>query len=118
MTNHTVCHIEFNSTDLQRSQTFYGAVFEWKFRSFGDAMVVFGVGDQHVGGLMKVEEVRSGESPSVWFQVASVDAALEAADAAGGGVRSPKGEVPGVGWSGVFTDPDGNPVGVVEYAQA
>lgn len=116
MSKHTVCHIEFNSTDLERSQLFYSQIFEWKFASYGPEMVVFGTDEGHIGGFMKVEHVRTGDSPSVWFDVESIEAVLAQAVAAGGEVKSPKSEVPGVGWSGVFTDPDGNAVGVVQYA--
>ena len=117
MSSHTVCHIEFSCTDLARSQAFYGAIFDWKFASFGDSMVVFGSGDQHLGGLMKVDALQPGDSPSVWFEVASVEETLGLASGAGGEILSPRREIPGgIGFSGVFTDPAGNRVAVVEFA--
>ena len=59
----TICHIEYYVTDLEKSQAFYGGLFGWDFRSFIDGMVVFGIGDQHIGGLMKTDKVESGKSP-------------------------------------------------------
>ncbi|MCB8932563.1 MAG: VOC family protein [Fimbriimonadaceae bacterium] len=114
--SHHVCHIEFNSTDLERSQAFYAQIFDWKFAAYGPEMVVFGTDAGHIGGLIKTDKVGAGDSPSVWFEVESVEETLGKALAAGGAVRSPKSPVPGVGWSGAFTDPDGNAVGLVEYS--
>ena len=80
-------------------------------------MVVFGQGEKHIGGLQKREPVNPGNSPSVWFEVASVDAMVEKAADLGGKVLEPKHEVPHVGWSATVGDPDGNPVGLVQFAQ-
>lgn len=117
MAKNTICHVEWDVTDLDRAQKFYAAVFDWTFRAFGDDMVVFGVGDQHLGGLMKVDAVRAGSSPSVWIEVEDVDRFLDKAKAAGGSVLKSKSPVPNVGWSGQFQDPDGNAVGIVQFAQ-
>lgn len=116
MAENTICHIEWDVTDLDRAKAFYGAVFDWTFRSFGDDMVVFGCGDKHLGGLMKVDTVHVGASPSVWIEVGSIESSLAQATAAGGHVLKEKGDVPGVGWSAVFSDPDGNRVGIVQFA--
>ncbi len=111
----TICHIELETTDIARSQSFYQAMFEWTFRAFTDDMVVFGCGDQHLGGLMRVDEVSTGRSPSIWIEVDSVDAAIAKAEGLGAGLLSPKSPVPHVGWSAQITDPDGNHVGLVEF---
>lgn len=117
MALHTVCHIEFDAVDMDRAQAFYEAVFGWTFREFmGGAMRVFGTGETHVGGLMKVESVKAGTSPSVWLHVEDCDATVAKALAAGGAVMKAKDEVPGVGWSAQFSDPEGNPVGIVQFA--
>ncbi|MEQ1936316.1 MAG: hypothetical protein ABL962_20870, partial [Fimbriimonadaceae bacterium] len=68
-----------------------------------------------LGGLMKVDEVKCGQSPSVWIQVESVDESLAKAVSLGGSILSPKGPVPHVGWSARFSDLDGNSVGIVEF---
>src|SRR5436309_3263134 len=101
MAKNTFCHIEFQTTDLKRSQAFYEGLFDWTFRSFGDEMVVFGTGDQHLGGLQKVECLTPRSSPSVWVEVESIEAYLAKATTAGGAVRTGKQPVPNVGWSAV-----------------
>ena len=116
MAGNTICHVEWDVTDLQRAQEFYGAVFDWTFRSFGEEMVVFGCGDKHLGGFMKVDRVAAGASPSVWIEVESIEGSMSKAVAAGGRELKGKGDVPGVGWSAVFGDPDGNRVGIVQFS--
>lgn len=117
MAKHTICHIEWDVTDLARAQRFYEGLFGWNFRSFGEEMVVFGVGGQHLGGLMKVDQVHAGNSPSVWIEVEDVEAMCSKAATLGGSVKKSKEPVPGVGFSAVVTDLDGNNVGMVEFAQ-
>lgn len=117
MHNH-ICHIEIEVTDLSRSRAFYEGVFGWKFSDFGiPDMIVFGADDKHIGGLMRVDSVSSGNSPSIWFNVASIDSTLETAQGLGASVLAPKGPVPNVGWSAEFADLDGNRIGIVEFAE-
>jgi len=111
----TICHIELEATDMARAQAFYESMFDWTFRAFTDDMVVFGTGDQHLGGLMKVGEVVPGRSPSIWIEVDNLDASVAKATGLGSSILSPKSPVPHVGWSAQVTDPDGNHVGLVEF---
>ena len=115
MAKHTICHIEFEVADLERSQAFYSSIFEWQFRSFGDDMTVFGAGEAHIGGLIKKEHPRASPCAVVWFDVEDIESTLAAAVKAGGQSDGIKKPVPHVGWSGTFTDPDGNPIGVVQF---
>ena len=115
----TVCHIEIQTRDLARSQAFYQAVFpNWSFRSFGEDMVVFGEGESHIGGLMKSDQVEPGQSPSVWIHAEAIEPILERVTQAGGSISAPKFAVPGVGWSAVFLDPEGSPLGLVEFGES
>jgi hypothetical protein len=115
MAKHAICHIEFEVIDLEQSQRFYSSIFDWKFRSFGDEMMVFGMGDEHIGGLIKAEKPRISPCAIVWFESDDIEASLAAAVKAGGASDGLKKPVPHVGWSGTFTDPDGNPIGLVQF---
>jgi predicted enzyme related to lactoylglutathione lyase len=115
MAKNQVCHIEWKVKDLGRAQEFYAGLFGWSFQQFGDEMVVFGVGNEHIGGLSKADNVEAGTSPSVWFEADDVSAYLAKAKELGGSVNAEKGPVPGVGWSAVATDPDGNHIGLVQF---
>lgn len=114
----TVCHIEFEVTDLDRSVAFYKRLFDWTFADFPiPNMRIFGYEDKHIGGLMKADSVNPGGSPSLWFRVKDLDAMVSKAQSLGGSVVAPKSEVPNVGWSACVSDPDGNPVGMVQYSE-
>ncbi len=112
---HTICHVEYEVTDLARSQAFFESLFGWSFKQFMETMVVFYSGETYLGGLMKVESVNPGSSPSIWFEVESIDKMISKAESLGSQVAEMKSEVPTVGWSAVVTDPDGNRVGMVEF---
>jgi len=117
MACNTVCHVEFDSTDLERSKRFYEGLFGWKFRQFSDSMLAFGTDEGHVGGLEKVDSVTPGRSPSVWFQVDDIESYLTKVTGLGGQILRPKTDLPHVGWSAQAADPDGNPVGLVQFAE-
>ena len=102
-------------TDLARAQAFFGGLFGWEFKQFMETMVVFGQGAHHIGGLAKVDSVSPASYATVWFRVESIEAVLALTPRVGGSVTSEKKEVPHVGWSATIADPDGNPVGVVEF---
>ncbi len=115
----TLCHVEIQALDLDRAQSFYEGLFGWTFRDFmGGSMRVFASGDVHIGGLMKVDKVEAGRSPSLWFQVASLDQTIAEALKLGGTKLEEKQEVPGVGWSILLADLDGTPFGLVEYTES
>lgn len=111
----TICHIEYYVTDLDKAQAFYGGLFGWDFRSFIEGMVVFGIGDQHIGGLMKTDKVEASKSPAIWFKVADIDAMIAKTVTLGGTTPNEKSQVPGVGWSVTVNDLDGNEVGFVQF---
>lgn len=110
-----VCHIEWIVTDFSRSRKFYEGLFEWKFQEFGDDMVVFGLGDHHIGGFQRADSVTPGNSPSVWIEADDVEAYCAKATTLGGTVIAGKRPVPHVGWSAIVGDPDGNAVGLVQF---
>ncbi|MBX7131734.1 MAG: VOC family protein [Fimbriimonadaceae bacterium] len=115
--SNTICHIEFDVTDIARSQSFFEALFGWSFRAFGD-MVVFAAGDDHIGGMTKVDTVKAGDSPSVWFDVADLDEKLATAAKLGAKTLSEKNMLPGVGFTAQVADPDGNPIGLVQFVKS
>jgi predicted enzyme related to lactoylglutathione lyase len=110
----TVCHVELLSTDPNRSRAFFEGLFGWQFREFG-SMFVFGTGESHIGGLTKADAVHPASHTQVYFSVRDIDDALGRVDDLGGSVLNEKHEVPSVGWSAEVGDPDGNPIGLVQF---
>ena len=114
MAKHAICHIEWSSTDLERTKTFLSGLFDWKFESFGEDYLMFKPPEGVAGGLMKTDRVKPGESPSVYVDVEEIEPYLERAKELGGGVAVPKTEIPTIGWYAHLTDPDGNIVGLFQ----
>jgi predicted enzyme related to lactoylglutathione lyase len=118
MAKHGICHIEWASTDLKRTQVFYGGLFGWTFEAWGDSYVLFKCPDGFGGGFAKQKEVRAGRSPLVYVQVDEIEPYLKKAKELGGGVADPKTQIdPSVGWYTHLTDPDGNIVGLFQSAR-
>jgi uncharacterized protein len=49
-------HVELNTTDVGKSKTFYGELFDWKLEDvpIGDiAYTMIGVGSETAGGMLK-----------------------------------------------------------------
>jgi len=115
MDHGSLCHVEYVVSDLTRSQAYFAGMFGWDFRQYGDSMVVFGHGEDHIGGLTTDGSLVPGTSPSLWFKVASLDESSANSAALGGTTATDRHPVPGVGWSAVVKDPDGNAVGLVQY---
>lgn len=115
MAKNAICHIEWKVTDLDRAQRFFGGLFDWTFRQFGDSMVVFGLGEQHIGGFEKADTINPGSSPSVWIEADDLDAYCAKAIELGGTIKNAKHAVPGVGHSAQICDHDGNKIGLVQF---
>jgi len=118
MAKNEVCHIEWEVTNMERSQRFYQEMFDWKFQPFGDQMTTFGSGDKHIGGLFKRDKVNPGTSPSIWIEADDIDHYIKRASQAGGSSGTEKQMVPSVGWTATIKDPDGNSVGLVQFVRA
>jgi predicted enzyme related to lactoylglutathione lyase len=114
MGKNAICHVEWASTDLERSKAFLWGLFGWEFQPFGEDYMVFSAPDGPGGGIWQVPEVRPGASPVVYVSVDSVDRYLEESAELGGGVVKGRTEIPELGWYAHITDPDGNLIGLFE----
>ena len=92
-------------SELQR---FYTEVFDWEIAPDGNAMT----------NVMSPLGATIGQSEAaetiVYVGVDDINAALEKVTANGGTIRYPRFEVPGRVILGIFKDPAGNSVGLVE----
>ncbi len=108
------CWYELMTTDPQAAGAFYTRVIGWQAEDSGLAdtpYTLFKVEGQGVGGVMAVpEEARQAGARPGWIGyiwVRDLDAALAQLQAAGGAIRRPAGEIPGVGRFAVVADPQG-----------
>jgi uncharacterized protein len=83
---------------------FYGAVFGWSTDAMGR------VGDAGLPGALRQDPA----DKAIYLGVEDVTAALNAVTEAGGKLIMPRFEVKGVVVLGLFTDPAGNTMGLVE----
>jgi hypothetical protein len=111
MGTNRIGHIEWGSTDLDRSKAFFEALFDWQFREWSTDYYLFDTGDGG-GGIMKVDRVDPGNTGVAYVEVDDIDAKLAKVGELGGSVARPKTEIPEMGWYAQFTDPDGNLIGL------
>jgi len=114
MAKHTINHVQWSVTDMERAKAFYGGLFGWSFETWGDNYTTFKPPEGLEGGLMKVDQVKPGQSPYIYIEVEELEPYLERARELGGGVDVPKTEIPQIGWFAHLTDPDGNIVGLFQ----
>lgn len=113
MSSRQIVHVEFPALDIQAGAEFYQKVFGWSCHYMPEFR--YATFDAHgvAGGIGEVSE--EGYQPgTVVFYVESedVDADLRRAEELGAAVLIPKMAIPGQGWIAVFTDPEGNRIGL------
>jgi len=115
---HPVVHFEVSAKDAGAQREFYTSVFEWEVTVHEEAqysMFDTGGGDDGIdGGLYQSEQGQS--YVTFYIQVDDVAAHLAKAAAAGATPVTQPMEVPGGGTIAMFTDPEGNVVGLYKPA--
>lgn len=110
---HPVVHWEINARDPKALHTFYAELFGWKINAdnpMGYGLVTAG-GDGINGGIGPAQGI-----PGVTFyvRVPDLDAALRKVGQLGGSTVVPPTEIPKMVTFAVFTDPQGNRIGLVK----
>jgi predicted enzyme related to lactoylglutathione lyase len=102
-----IVFIDIAGPDFGAQSSFYRTVFGWEIAADGrftaDAVAP-------MPGTLRTDPAGTG----IYLGVPDVAAALEQVVANGGTVIAPRFEVPGVVVLGLFTDPAGNRLGLVE----
>ena len=110
-----VVHFEVQSKDAERSKKFFSDLFGWHVDS--NNPMNYGMVDTHTegrginGGIAGTEE-----QPHVVFyiEVDDINAYLKKAEGLGGKTIMPRTEIPNAVTLALFSDPDGNTIGMVE----
>jgi len=109
---HGFCHIEIPTTDLKKSQDFYGKVFGWKFEQMPEDYVLFTPPTGVAGGFTK-DRKPSTDGACLYIEVEDINGKLEEIEKAGGKKLVPKTKISDeFGFWGLFLDPVGNSVGL------
>ena len=109
---------ELMTRDAEKAKAFYAATLDWSFDSMpmpeGGTYWVAKVGDKQAGGIFTMDGPKIEGVPEHWFAyiaVDDVDASVGRAEAAGGKIRRPAFDVPGVGRIVILEDVNGAAMG-------
>ena len=112
-----IAFFEVVSPDHERAQSFYRELFDWQIAadptmgSYG--LVDTGAGEHAIGGGIGPPTQPGDTGVKVYVKVDDLDAHLDRAEALGGKRLVAPTELPGgFGRFAIFTDPDGNQVGL------
>ena len=126
MSKHKVVHFEIPSGDFKKSKDFYGKVFGWGMKEWGDeymmAMTTEVDKEQTPtepgginGGFYKRKS--KDQQPSFVVETDSIEETLTAVQAAGGKVTRQKEAIGEMGFMAEFIDPDGNEMSLWQNAK-
>ena len=113
---HEIVHWEFMGPDGAVITEFYESLFGGKSEPVPgfDGYNLVGADQAGVGGAVGQGSESMPAYLTVYVQVDDVDERLAQAEAGGGTIVTPRTVVPGMATFGLFADPAGNVVGVVE----
>ncbi|MDT0318866.1 VOC family protein [Streptomyces millisiae] len=104
------CWLDLGAPDVAAAATFYGAVFDWQFESFGPDAGGYGVfrhEGRSVAAAGRLTEEGARSAWMIYFRVHDADTAVRAVEDAGGAVRTPPVAAGDAGRMAQFTDPQG-----------
>ena len=103
-----ICHFELVTPDVEKARDFYSRLFDWKIEAMpGADYWLINAGREPGGGMMKTPAPGVPTAWTMYVLVNDVENALARVKDLGGRVLTPKTEIPGIGWFGVFADPQG-----------
>jgi uncharacterized protein len=117
-----IVHFEIPVSDTEKMSRFYSELFGWKINKQAMPGMDYwmiettGTGPNDLGGGMYVKQAID-ERPRFYINVDDIDSHTERFKNAGGMIVVEKQEVPGMGWSVLGTDPEGNMVGLFQPSQ-
>jgi hypothetical protein len=116
------CWIDLLSSDTDRAEAFYGALFGWTAESAGEeygGYINFSKDGTRVAGCMRNDPAQGmPDAWAVYLASADAEATVDAATANGGGVMLAPMEVPAIGVMAYVTDPGGAAVGLFQATGA
>src|SRR5215217_3972912 len=109
MSKRNVVHIEIPAEQAQSASQFYETLFGWKMQHVPEYdYTMWEDGSGYGGGFNKVSEHTPVGQVLVYIDSDDIEGDLKKIEELGGSVVTPKTDIPGTGWFGVFKDPTGN----------
>jgi len=115
MAHGDITHIDIPVTDLAKGSAFYSALFGWEIAEipgFENYPMWQAPNKISGGGLAPRED--GFTQPRSYVEVDSIEETLEVAKANGATVVMEKSPISDTSWWAIFTDPDGNHIGLYE----
>lgn len=110
---HGFCHIEIPAKDHKRLGKFYADIFGWEIKPFtGMDYTVFKPNEGVGGGFDTQSTPSSNGGVTLYIETENIDDVLKKVIDNGGKVIKPKYAIPNVGHIALFTDTDGNKMGL------
>jgi predicted enzyme related to lactoylglutathione lyase len=110
-----IIHVELFCDSIEPARKFYGDVFGWTFKEWGDTtnyLLFMDASGKLGGGFSTGMTNQGGGGTLLYIFAADIDSKLAQVEAAGGRTLDPKTEIPGVGFYATFVDPFGNHIGI------
>ncbi len=109
-----VVHFEIRSNQPEKVQSFFKELFEWHVEAIPE--MSYGFVDTHAGGINGGIGGTNGGPNRVTFyvEVDDLQAYLDKAEKLGGKTVMPVTEIPDIVTMALFSDPEGNVVGLVK----
>jgi predicted enzyme related to lactoylglutathione lyase len=116
MASNKIVHWELMGPDASALNSFYHEMFGWKGQEvpgFGGYTMI-AADDSGIAGAVGAGSEQMPSYQTMYVEVESIDAHLAKVEAGGGKTVVPRTVVPGMVVFGMFNDPAGNLVGLVE----
>lgn len=113
-----IVHYEIPAKNPAKLSKFYANVLGWKFKDSGMTGMKYWLirtspsTNLPSGGMYKKSAPK--QSPTTYVAVKNIDASTRKLQKSGGKVLMPKQPIPGMGWSVVAQDPEGNMLGLFQ----
>ena len=115
MKKYGIIHVELPVTDAPASSQFYRNLFDWQFRTNPEQSYgLLDTGEISAALNPVRDELTEPGHPLIYVASQDVDADLARAEKLGAEVIVPRTPIPGVGWLGIFEDPAGNQIGLLQ----
>jgi len=110
-----ITHIDIPVTDLVAAAQFYGSLFGWQIAEVPgfEGYPMWQAPNAISGGGLTLRS-EDFTQPRSYVEVDSIDDALARVTELGGTITMAKSPISDTSWWAVFTDPDGNSVGLYE----
>jgi predicted enzyme related to lactoylglutathione lyase len=110
--SHPVVHFEIGGRDSEKTQEFFGQLFDWKIEMAGPAAMITTGSDSGIQGHITSLGHEPHNYVTVYVQVDDLQAYLDKAENLGGKMIIPPTDIPGMGAFAWFSDIDGNTIGL------